>query len=83
MPQESKSGERLAETIRTAFASAQYPGDHRLVYDTSGYHMECNKVASAFKGKHWSRIADYIYWKAVPVTQTGFLYFGVATTDLG
>jgi hypothetical protein len=54
MPQRPKSSEQLAKIIRKAFASSQYPGDNRLVYDNSGSHLECNQVADAFKGKHWA-----------------------------
>jgi hypothetical protein len=47
----------LAELIREAFVSVEYPGDDRLVYDTSGGHLECDGVAAAFKGKRWAELS--------------------------
>ena len=46
----------LQRQIEKAFARCTYPGDHRLVYDTSGGHLECNQVAKVFRGKHWRDI---------------------------
>jgi hypothetical protein len=52
----SSEAEELRQQIETAFAEVEYPGDDRLVYDTSGDHLECNEVAAAFRGKHWKEI---------------------------
>src|SRR5258706_231926 len=54
MPLDHQSNEQLAEIVQKAFASSKYPGDDRLVYDNSGAHLECNQVADAFRGRHWS-----------------------------
>jgi hypothetical protein len=51
-----RDGGGLVESIRKAFALSKYPGDNRLVYDNSGGHVECNQVADAFRGKHWSEL---------------------------
>jgi hypothetical protein len=56
MPQNVRDHNQLAETIRQAFAAETYPGDSQLVYDNDPGHVECDRVASAFKGKHWSEL---------------------------
>jgi hypothetical protein len=49
--------EELRHLIEDAFAETEYPGDHALVYDTSGYHLECNEIAAAFRGRHWRELS--------------------------
>ena len=39
-----------------SFADVQYPGDEKLVSDNTGYHLECNQIKAAFKGRHWKEI---------------------------
>jgi len=43
------------ERLQSAFTQ-EYPGDDQLVYDNSGYHLECNEVLAAFRGKHWREV---------------------------
>jgi len=57
MPNLHHDAEQLQHEIEAAFANVQYPGDERLVYDASGYHLECNEVLAAFKGKHWKDVS--------------------------
>lgn len=52
----SPAAESLRREIEGAFADAKYPGDDKLVYDDSGGHLECNEVATAFKGKQWKEV---------------------------
>jgi hypothetical protein len=49
--------DHLRQQIESAFADVEYPGDDRLVSDTSGYDLECNDVAALFKGKHWKDVS--------------------------
>lgn len=50
----------LVREIHRAFANVKYPGDGAIVYDNSGRHLECNQVAEAFRGKHWSEVTPEI-----------------------
>ena len=56
MSKMSKEAEELRHKLEVAFAEVKYPGDERLVYDTSGRVLECKQVAAAFRGKHWRQI---------------------------
>jgi len=54
------AGERaaaLAREIEAAFAEVRYPGDDRLVYDSTGKHLECAEVAAALRGRHWRELS--------------------------
>jgi hypothetical protein len=33
--------EELTEKIEEAFKNEKYPGDSHIVYDNTGYHLEC------------------------------------------
>lgn len=57
MPDTSFDAENLRLEIEAAFADTKYPGDDRLVYDNSGYHLECNEIAAAFRGKDWRELS--------------------------
>jgi hypothetical protein len=57
MSSTSKPNETLVRAIDDAFANTKYPGDDRLVYDTSGRHSECNQTAEDFKGKQWTELS--------------------------
>jgi hypothetical protein len=46
----------LILNIENAFASVNYPGDARIVYDNSGFHLECEQTKEAFKGKGWKEL---------------------------
>ena len=48
--------QRLSAAIDAAFGAAAYPGDNRLVYDTSGRHLECNDVAAFYRGRRWQQV---------------------------
>lgn len=43
----------VVQAIEEAFAGAPYPGDENLVPDTSGTHLEAERIKSAFAGLHW------------------------------
>lgn len=45
--------EQLILDIEEAFSRTQYPGDEMIVYDNSGFHLECQKIKEDFKGKDW------------------------------
>lgn len=54
------ASERVAALVREiegAFANVEYPGDEKLVYDTSGKHLECVEVADALRGKNWRELS--------------------------
>jgi uncharacterized protein DUF6714 len=53
----SELNENLSQAIGDAFSTTAYPGDDRLVYDTSGAHLECNQVAEAFRGLQWQDVS--------------------------
>jgi hypothetical protein len=44
----------VLQKINSAFQAISYPGDLHIVYDNSGYHLECMEIREAFAGKHWS-----------------------------
>lgn len=48
--------ESLRQQIERSFESTEYPGHDKLVYDNTGYHLECSEIATAFKDKHWKDI---------------------------
>jgi hypothetical protein len=62
--------EELRKVIKTAFATVEYPGDEHLVYDTSGYHLECNQISAIFRGRHWLQLASEMLRK-----ESSALYF--------
>ena len=47
----------LVREIEGAFADVEYPGDERLVYDSSGKHLECAEVADALRGRDWRSLS--------------------------
>lgn len=49
--------ELIAE-ITTAFEDEPYPGDSNIVYDNSGFHLECIEIRDAFKGHPWQTVPD-------------------------
>ena len=51
-----KKVEVLLQKINESFADTTYPGDSNIVYDNTGYHIECNEVAAAFRGKSWDEV---------------------------
>lgn len=51
--------ELIAE-ITAAFKDEPYPGDANIVYDNSGFHLECLEVRDAFMGNLWQGITDAI-----------------------
>ena len=48
----------LTAEITTAFQGEQYPGDSNIVYDNSGFHLECIEIREAFKGHLWQEVPD-------------------------
>lgn len=53
----SSEAVELCELIERAFGPMQYPGDDNIVYDNSGYDLECVEIKEALKGKHWRDIS--------------------------
>lgn len=54
------ASERVAALVREideAFADVEYPGDEKLVYDSSGKHLECAEVADALRGRNWRKLS--------------------------
>lgn len=49
--------ELIAE-ITTAFETEPYPGDANIVYDNTGFHLECIEVRDAFQGHRWQNVPD-------------------------
>ena len=47
----------LCASIEHAFGALQYPGDDNIVYDNSGYHLECAAIKKALKARHWRDIS--------------------------
>lgn len=45
--------ETLLEEIEAAFGDLSIPAEGDVVYDNSGYHLECNQVREKFRGRHW------------------------------
>ncbi len=54
--------ETLKQRITEAFEGTRYPGHDRLVYDNSGYHLECNEVAALMRGKRWQGLDFDTIW---------------------
>lgn len=51
--------ELIAE-ITAAFKDEPYPGDSSIVYDNSGFHLECIEIRDAFKGHPWQGVPDEV-----------------------
>lgn len=43
----------LFTELDAAFGDLPIPGEDRIVYDNSGYHLECNQVRAKFRNRHW------------------------------
>ncbi|MEE8170924.1 MAG: DUF6714 family protein [Phycisphaerae bacterium] len=39
--------------IEQAFRHNPYPGDDRLMFETSSEHLECRQIEQAFRTRHW------------------------------
>lgn len=50
----------LVIKITEAFRGNAYPGDSSIVYDNTGFHLECIEVRDAFKGHTWQKIPNDI-----------------------
>jgi hypothetical protein len=48
----------VLEKLTSSFQTLPYPGDLNLVYDNTGYHLECVDIQQAFAGKHWSELSQ-------------------------
>lgn len=48
----------LIREIISAFQDEPYPGDLNIVYDNSGFHLECIEIREAFKGHLWQEVPD-------------------------
>lgn len=50
----------LIKEITSAFENEPYPGDLDIVYDNTGFHLECIEIRDAFKGHAWRAVPDDI-----------------------
>jgi uncharacterized protein DUF6714 len=60
MPDKNQEESEIALLIRQideAFGNLVVPPEDRLVYDNSGYHLECNEIRSKFRGRHWQDLS--------------------------
>lgn len=48
----------LLAQINAAFKDEPYPGDSNIVYDNTGFHLECIEIRDAFKGHLWQTVPD-------------------------
>jgi hypothetical protein len=48
----------LIEQIEEAFKNEKYPGDLNIVFDNTGYDLECVEIRDAFVGKSWNKLHD-------------------------
>lgn len=46
----------VLEKIASSFEKMPYPGDLNIVYDNSGYHLECVEIQNIFANKHWNEL---------------------------
>ncbi len=60
----------LITEITTAFKEEPYPGDSNIVYDNTGFHLECIEVRDAFIGHTWQNIPD----DSLSAEQTGLSF---------
>ena len=60
MPASEDETNSLRLAIERAFRENRYPGDKNLVYDTSGYHLECDEIAAAFRGRPWQGLSVHV-----------------------
>ena len=49
--------QNLIRQIDEAFGSLPYPGDERIVRDSSGTHLEAQQVKRALAGRHWRDVS--------------------------
>lgn len=71
--------EELIDEIKIVFGSEKYPGDSHIVYDDTGFHLECVEVRRAFKDKSWQSLHEnFIYEERESLfffSKQGFKYF--------
>jgi len=48
----------VLDKLTSSFHTLPYPGDLNLVYDNTGYDLECVDIQQAFAGKHWSELSQ-------------------------
>ncbi|HVR97723.1 MAG TPA: DUF6714 family protein [Thermoanaerobaculia bacterium] len=51
---ESQEVAGLLRRLEEAFGDLPKPVESELVFDNSGYHLECNQVKKMFGGRHWN-----------------------------
>jgi hypothetical protein len=44
---------QLLQDLDEAFGDLPIPPEDEIVYDNSGYHLECNQIRLKFRGRHW------------------------------
>ena len=63
--------ELIAE-ITAAFQNEPYPGDKNIVYDNTGFHLECLEVRDAFAGHRWQYVPDEV----LSIERSGLSFMG-------
>lgn len=44
---------QILAVLDSAFGELKAPSDDEIVYDNSGYHLECNEIRAKFRRRHW------------------------------
>lgn len=52
--------QELINEIKATFENEPYPGDLNIVYDNSGFHLECIEIREAFAGYAWQEVPDNV-----------------------
>ncbi len=47
----------ILRQLEEAFGELPIPEEDFLVEDNSGYHLDCNKIRTKFRGKHWRDVS--------------------------
>jgi len=68
----------LAE-ITQAFQEEPYPGELNIVYDNSGYHLECIQIRELFKPYTWQQVPQQVLVEESTgiafMSESGFQYY--------
>lgn len=54
---QGKEIEEILKDLDIAFGGLSIPPDGQIVYDNSGYHLECNQIRAKFRNRHWKDIS--------------------------
>jgi hypothetical protein len=69
----------LIKQIEEAFKDEKYPGDTHIVYDNTGYHLECIEIRDAFAGRSWHGLHENFLFEQresiIFFSKEGFKYY--------